>query len=86
MPYTVEVYRAAREVLAALPEKIRHPLGRMIAALGENPRPVGSRALHGRHAGLRRIRSGDFRIIYRVEDQHLLVLVVKIGHRREVYR
>jgi mRNA interferase RelE/StbE len=51
--------------------------------LAEDPRPPGARALQGR-PGLR-VRVGDYRIIYTVEDDVLLVVVVRLGHRRDVY-
>lgn len=53
--------------------------------LAENPRPIGSEKLTGSE-DLHRIRVGDYRILYQIQDDALLVLVVKIGHRREVYR
>lgn len=53
--------------------------------LADNPRPAAARALVGAPGRLR-IRVGDWRIIYRVEDARLVVLVVEVGHRREVYR
>ena len=52
--------------------------------LGENPRPPGSKKLAG--ADFWRTRVGDYRIVYSIEDQVLMVLVIRIGHRREVYR
>lgn len=54
-----------------------------IALLAADPRPPGSEALRGRQ-GLR-IRVGDYRIIYTVEDDRLLIVVVALGHRRDVY-
>lgn len=54
-------------------------------ALSLNPRPRGVKKLEGERE-LYRLRSGDYRIIYRVEDRVLLVLVIAIGHRREIYR
>jgi addiction module RelE/StbE family toxin len=50
------------------------------------PRPSGVKALHGEERGYLRLRAGDYRIVYRIEDQKLLVVVVRLGHRREVYR
>ncbi|MCD4726205.1 MAG: type II toxin-antitoxin system RelE/ParE family toxin, partial [Pirellulales bacterium] len=54
-------------------------------ALAKNPRPAGAKMLAGPNRFLR-VRVGDYRIIYRVEDDRLVVLVVRVGHRREVYR
>jgi len=53
--------------------------------LANNPRPFGSDKLAGPEE-LYRVRVGDYRIVYQIQDEALLVLVVKIGHRREVYR
>lgn len=59
---------------------------RKIDSLAKDPTPAGSKLLKGKHAGLHRLRSGDFRVLYQVEDERLVVLVVKVGNRREVYR
>lgn len=56
-----------------------------IDRLAEEPRPPGVRALKGR-PGEMQIRVGDYRVVYTIHDDHLLVLVVEVGHRREVYR
>jgi len=84
--YRVELFRDARQVLSSLSDKTRGQVSRKIDALATEPRPRGSKALQGKHQGLRRVRSGDYRIVYAVEDDRLLVLVVKVGPRRDVYR
>lgn len=71
--------------MAALPEPARRRVDAAILALADNPRPNGCRKLAGEE-GQWRIRVGDFRVIYQVRDAVLLVLVVRVGHRREVYR
>lgn len=85
MAYSVEFTpRAARDLKAiAHADQIR--VARRIDGLAENPRPYGVRKLEGEE-GLYRIRVGDFRIIYMIEDRRLVVLVVRIGNRRDVYR
>lgn len=55
-----------------------------IQALADDPRPVGAEKLSGQERY--RIRQGDYRILYEIEDQILRIMVVKIGHRRDVYR
>lgn len=55
-----------------------------IDELAENPRPAGAKKLKG--SDLWRVRAGDHRIVYSISDGVLLVLVVKIGHRRDIYR
>jgi mRNA interferase RelE/StbE len=67
----------------------RDPPGRRrvqaaIDLLAEDPRPPGARQLVG-GAGEWRVRTGDFRIIYDIRDRELVVLVIKVGHRRDVY-
>ena len=57
----------------------------MWSYLADNPRPRGVEKLEGRENRYR-IRVGDYRVIYEIHDEVLLVLVVRIGHRREVYR
>jgi mRNA interferase RelE/StbE len=85
LAYSVEILPSAAADLAALPLPIRRRLSRRIDALARNPRPPGAKLLHGGER-LYRIRAGDYRILYRVEDRRLIVLVVKLGHRREIYR
>lgn len=84
-PYRIEFARTARKGLEALPATERERVARAIDALATEPRPAGARALQGQ-SGLLRIRVGDYRVVYQVHDDVLTVLVVRVGHRREVYR
>jgi mRNA interferase RelE/StbE len=83
--YRVELTTKARRELAALPRDAQERIDARILALSEEPRPSGSKKLEGID-DLYRIRVGDYRIVYRVDDKVVVVLVVRIGHRREVYR
>ena len=74
---------AARELEGIGKKDLAKVLAR-IEALGDNPRPAGAEKLAG--VELWRIRQGDYRILYSIEDDHLTVWIVKVGHRREVYR
>ncbi len=86
MPYTVLIKDSARRELRALHKKQRDPISSRIQSLANDPRPAGAVALQGkRFGGLYRIRSGDFRVIYQVQDKQLIVLVVKVGDRKDVY-
>jgi mRNA interferase RelE/StbE len=85
MAYIIQFLPTALRELEELPAKIKAQVGRRIAALADDPRPATAKMLQGRH-GYYRIRSGDYRVIYMIEDDVLVVLVVKVGHRREVYR
>jgi mRNA interferase RelE/StbE len=82
--YSVELKPQAQKFIEAQPGKIQRQLIRKIESLAENPRPPGSKVLHSRKK-LYRIRSGDYRIIYQVRHENLLILIVKVGHRRNVY-
>jgi mRNA interferase RelE/StbE len=83
--YTVELKAAAVRDLKAIPERERKRIKTRIDALADNPRPHGVKALQGGE-GYLRLRVGDYRIIYTVLDQVLLVVVIRVGNRREVYR
>jgi mRNA interferase RelE/StbE len=85
MAYTVEIDTKAAREIRALP---RREQGRVIAraeALAGNPRPPGCVKLAGQ-SGLWRVRSGNYRIVYQIEDERLLITVVKVADRRDVYR
>lgn len=81
--YRIELRPAAVRALRKLDPSVRHRLQGAIALLAQDPRPPAARALQAR-PGLR-VRVGDYRIIYTVADDVLLVVVVTLGHRREVY-
>ncbi len=83
MPYVVRLAPAALRRLKKLAADDRQRLRRAIDGLADDPRSAGSKKLAG-HASLYRIRVGDLRIVYQVEDEQVLVLIV--AHRREVYR
>jgi mRNA interferase RelE/StbE len=83
--YQIEFSRQADRQFRNLPSQIQQRLKSKIDSLANTPRPHGSEKLSGTEP-LYRIRVGDYRIVYAVEDERLLVLVVKVGHRREVYR
>jgi len=72
--------------LAGLPPEQRSRLGRGIDALAQDPRPPGSAGLAGKPAGRRKLRVGAYRVVYTVEDEALVVLVVAVGHRSRVYK
>jgi len=81
--YRIELRPAAVRALRKLDPQVRHRLQGAIALLAQDPRPPAARALQGRPGF--RIRVGDYRIVYTVADDVLLVVVVALGHRREVY-
>ena len=75
---------AAKEIEATSRKKDRQRIVRKIRQLAEDPRPPGCQQLSGRDRY--RIRQGPYRIVYSVEDDRLIVYVVKVGHRSDVYR
>ncbi len=81
--YRIELRPAAVRALRKLDPQVRRRVQGAIALLADDPRPPAARALRGR-PGLR-VRVGDYRIIYTVADDVLLVVVVTLGHRRDVY-
>lgn len=84
--YRVLIKPSARKELLAVPtKKERQRLVRRIELLGAEPRPAGCQKLTG--GGDRyRVRQGQYRIVYEIRDDELVVLVIKLGHRRDVYR
>jgi mRNA interferase RelE/StbE len=84
MRYRVELRPAAQRTLDRMRGTDLRRVQGALALLAQNPRPPRAVALKGR--GELRVRVGDFRIIYTVHDDVLLVLVISLGHRRDVYR
>jgi mRNA interferase RelE/StbE len=83
--YTIQIAPSAERALAALDRPIQRRIAARIDTLAENPRPAGVKKLQG-EPSIWRVRVGDYRVLYAVEDNRLLVLVVKVGHRSHVYR
>ncbi|MGH3428634.1 MAG: type II toxin-antitoxin system RelE family toxin [Pseudonocardiaceae bacterium] len=83
--YRIEITRDALRALAKLDKPIRRRVQAAIDRLGEQPRPTGVIALQGLR-GAYRLRVGNHRVVYTIEDRQLVILVVDLGHRREIYR
>ncbi len=84
MLYTVSIKRSAQKALIRLPENDYQRVFAAIEALANDPRPEGSKKLKGRDGW--RLRIGNYRVIYEINDRALAVLVVDVVHRREAYR
>jgi mRNA interferase RelE/StbE len=82
--YSISIKQSAAKVLAKISQPDRGRIIQAIDLLGENP-SAGS-VLKGEFSGLRRIRVGSYRVVYEVQNDRLFILVIRIGHRREVYR
>jgi mRNA interferase RelE/StbE len=85
MAYRIELKPSAAKALSNLPKPVQKRVAAKIDALAVTPRPPGVTQLSGSER-LYRVRSGEYRIIYQIRDEVLLILVIRIGHRREVYR
>jgi mRNA interferase RelE/StbE len=84
-PYRIEIMRPALKQLAALPREEQVRVTADINALAGNPRPRGVEKLKGQDEKYR-IRVGAYRVIYTIRDDRLVVLVLLIGHRKDIYR
>ncbi len=85
MPYTVQFAPPVAKDVESLPRETLERIRRKTAALADEPRPRGCEKLAGAD-DLYRVRVGDYRAVYQVRDADHAVLVLRIGHRREVYR
>ena len=84
MTYEILIEKPAQRVLARISQPHQDRIIRAIETLRTHPRPQGAEKLSGRDAW--RIRVGNYRVIYEINDGESIVLVVTLGHRREVYR
>ena len=82
--YRLLIKSSAAKELAALPAKDRKRIARKLQRLASEPRPAGTEKLSGHEKY--RLRQGDYRMLYSVDDGERALVIVKIGHRREVYR
>ena len=82
--YRILITSSAARELEATPRKDRTRIVARIKGLGTNPRPPGSAKLSGEEKY--RLRQGDYRVLYSIQDDGMTVTIIRIGHRREVYR
>jgi len=83
--YEVRVARSVQKALSKLPKNDVQSIVRSIEGLAQNPYPDGCRKLRGEESVFR-VRQGHYRIIYEVLNSILVVLVLKVGHRKDIYR
>ncbi len=83
MKYITKIKRSAEKELDKIPLKVYRQIAKHIFALGTNPRPSGIKKLK---EGIYRIRVGDYRIVYSIDDTTKIVEIIKVKHRKEVYR
>ncbi|MBI2059570.1 MAG: type II toxin-antitoxin system RelE/ParE family toxin [Nitrospirae bacterium] len=84
MKYRVEIPRSVEKEVSALPNATQIRVHEKILGLEEDPRPAGCKQLIG--SGYWRIRVGDYRIVYAIDDAARLVVLTRVRHRKEVYR
>ena len=82
--YKITIKKSAAKELREISKKDLRKIIKCIQSLAQNPRPRGARKLSGKEQY--RVRQGDYRIVYSVDDKNSMVDIVKIGHRREIYR
>jgi mRNA interferase RelE/StbE len=83
--YRIEFLPSALKEFESLPKAEKRKAARHISGLVDHPRPPGVKALAGGDQ-LYRLRSGDYRIVYQIQDKALVVSIVRLGHRSDVYR
>ncbi len=81
--YTITLSKKAQKQLDKLSDNVAEPIFEAIAGLEENPRPAGYKKLKGRDGY--RIRTGNYRIIYDIFDSELIVDIITLGHRKDIY-
>jgi mRNA interferase RelE/StbE len=84
-PYRIDILPTAKKALAELPRNLQKRIDQRILSLADDPCPPGAVKIQGMLNGWR-IRVGDYRILYTIENDRLLILIIRIGHRRDVYR
>jgi mRNA interferase RelE/StbE len=84
MRFQIILPKSVQKELNRLPDDIANRILARLAGLETNPRPADVKKLKGRDAW--RIRVGDYRVIYEIHDRVLQIIVIRVGHRREVYR
>ena len=84
LKYTVVITKTVQKLLGKLPDKTATSLENKMLELESNPRPSGCKKLQGRNGY--RIRSGDYRIIYVIEDELRKIIILSIAHRKDVYK
>ncbi len=84
MRFQIEILRSAQKSLSQIQSQDQDRIIEAIRSLADEPRPHGCKKLSGRDAW--RIRVGNYRVIYEIRESKLVVLIVDIGHRKEIYR
>jgi mRNA interferase RelE/StbE len=82
--YSVVITKSVKKLLSKMPDKLADKLENTMLSFEENPRPHGYKKLKGRNAF--RVREGNYRIIYEINDLQVIVTVINVGHRKNIYK
>ena len=85
MSYRIELKRSAAKTLKKIPKADRKRIANKIDSLAENPPNPETTKMKGNNP-FHKVRIGDYRIVYEIQEDVLLILIVKIGHRKDIYR
>lgn len=83
--YRIVVSHSAEKEMDRLPVSVNRRMGVVINSLSNNPRPRGSKKLKGTKENIWRVRVGDYRVIYGINDEIKIIDIRKVGHRRDIY-
>jgi len=83
--YTLILSKKADKILHSFSDNIANPIYETISDLANNPRPMGYIKLHGMENTFR-VRSGNYRIVYEIIDDKLIIHIINIGHRKDIYK
>lgn len=85
MAYEIQLTSRAQKSLKKLEKRVLAKIASIIDSLETDPRPNGVKKMKG-HDNRYRVREGDYRVVYQIDDGKLLVLIIDIGHRKDIYR
>ena len=85
MSYNIKIHKQALKELEEIPKKGCSKIITAIDSLADEPRPIGCKKLKGEHDYIWRIRVGNFRVLYKIDDEIMIVEIGKIGHRKNIY-
>lgn len=84
--YRIEFLASAIKALTGLQRRDQEAIKDLIDSLSDNPTPPGAKKLKGQSPAVWRVRAGDYRVLYQIDGKEIVVLIIKIAPRREVYR
>jgi mRNA interferase RelE/StbE len=85
MSYKLVIKKSAAKALEALPNKFVKPITSAILDLANTPRPTGCKKLKGKQTDIWRIRVGNYRVLYEIDDEVRIIDILDVGHRKDIY-